>query len=124
MLNPYMMDLYPPQAWQFVMLIPLISCLLLLFAGLVMSVVTSKNDPCMVRKIIHETPHWLLIPAGLGLLMFIGLPWSVMFQFWSLAFMSAFGAPTSSLVVMSILIIGSWILFFGSMFGQTFKKAK
>lgn len=124
MLNSYMMEVCPPQTWQFIMLIPVISCLLLLLSGLVISLITSRNDSCVIKEIIQETPHWLIILAGLGLLMFAGLPWSIMFQFWSLVFMSAFGAPTSSLIVTSILIIGSWIMFLGSMFGQMFKKAR
>ncbi len=103
----------PIQAWQYVMLVPLISCLFLLMAGWVSSMTYGAAH----RSEIYDLPKWLIIPAGFGVLMFIGMPATLVFQYLFITLMHAFGAPTSSVVVMSIMVIGSWILFVWATFG-------
>ncbi len=124
MLNSYIATVYPPQTWQYIMLVPLISCLLILTAGLAMLIANRHDEQSAVRKTIREMSRWLLVPAGLGILMLIGLPWTAFFQFWFVMLMNAFGAPTSSLVMISVAIIGSWILFFLAIFGQIWRRTR
>lgn len=118
MLNPYITAVYPLQAWQYVMLPLLVSCLFSLMAGLVMDF--GKNAS---RQEIYSLPKWLLIPAGLGIMMFCGMPATIIFQFMFVMFMDGLGAPMSSVIVMSLMIFGSWILFVYASFGHIGRRA-
>lgn len=113
MLNPYITVAYPLQAWQYIMLVPLISCLLLLVASSVLAAMRGAS-PAEVSAL----PKWLVVSTGFGILMFAGMPTTVVIQYSFITLMSTFGAPTGSVVVMSMMVVGSWVMFFWSNFGQ------
>jgi hypothetical protein len=99
-----MMNQSPIEFWQYLYLIPIVLSIFLLMASLVFT-----NRHIGQRELL-DLPKWLLIGSGLGLLLWFSFPYNIFILYTLLAFMSAFGAPITSVVIAAIITVGSWLM--------------
>lgn len=95
------------QWWHVIYVLLILSAVFIMTISLVIMKYqdSSKKDILAIPKII-------LVPAGLGMLLVMGMPWVFAYQiFFSTVVMSSAGAPISACVIAVGFVLFGWFLF-------------
>lgn len=94
---------YPPaplEPWNWVYTAAVLMAALMLFGALF---VTAQID-------YINAPRWMTIPAGLGVLYVISIPWNLLILYALAGIMKAMNAPTDAIMLMVTFTIACWFL--------------